>query len=100
MKKKWDPALLAAVAARLNALMVAEGLRDADMARYFKLKPQTWNNYTQGNRPLPIDLALALVERFRITLDWVYRGERGLMPHALLLRIEQHYPSGVSPSVN
>lgn len=93
MRKKLDDKLLRVVALRLNALLLAKGLKDADIARMFKIKPQTWNNYTQGERPLPIPIALQLAERFGITLDWLYRGDTQAMPHGLLLSIQAHFQS-------
>ena len=100
MKKKQAPELLAAVARRLQALLLAEGLKDAQIARKLGLKPQTWSNYSEGKRPLPIDVALLLVKDYRITLDWLYRGDRAAMPHGVLTRIEQYYPSDGPASVN
>jgi len=93
MKKKLDAKLLRDVAIRLNALLLAKGMKDADMARRLKISPQTWNNYSQGERPLPIPIALKLVEEFQVTLDWLYRGDTQTMPHGLMLAIQQHFQS-------
>lgn len=93
MKKKQDPAFMAGVAYRLNALLRAKNLKDAEVARKLRLKPQTWGNYTQGTRPLPITVALELVKEFGVSLDWIYRGERASMPAGLLARIDALHPS-------
>lgn len=89
MKKRVDPVLLAKVAERLEALARGLGKSDAEMARRLKLKPQTWNNYSKGHRPLPIEVAIRLADEFGVTLDWLYRGNRLTMPVGLMSDIER-----------
>lgn len=89
MKKRIDPVLLTEVSGRLEALAKGLGKSDAEMARKLKLKPQTWNNYSKGHRPLPIDVALRLADEFGVTLDWLYRGNRLTMPVGLMSDIER-----------
>ncbi len=61
----------------------------ASIARYLEITPQRLNNYERGIRPLDIDLADRLVDRWKVTLDWLYRGDDSGLPKRVVDAIER-----------
>ena len=97
MKKKLPPDFQQALGARLESARSALGIRHIDMAKVAGLSPQAWNNYVSGIRPLSIPSASLLCERYGLTLDWIYRGKTGGLPHALVQRLEPGLSENVVP---
>lgn len=50
--------------------------------------PQVWNNWERGRDRISVDNALILCQKFRLSLDWIYRGDDGLLPAKLVRGIE------------
>jgi hypothetical protein len=50
---------------------------------------QVWNNWEKGRERIAIDNALMLVQRFRLSLDWIYLGDDRLLAADLRDRIEE-----------
>jgi transcriptional regulator with XRE-family HTH domain len=50
---------------------------------------QVWNNWEKGRDRINVDNAILLCQKFRLTLDWIYRGDNGMLPAALATRIEE-----------
>lgn len=48
---------------------------------------QAWNNWERGRERISVDYALSLCRRFRLSLDWIYLGEDGLLPSKLQKQI-------------
>lgn len=48
---------------------------------------QVWNNWEKGRERIAIDNALMLCNKFRLSLDWIYRGDDGLLPAKLAAKI-------------
>lgn len=44
------------------------------------LTPQKWNNYLAGMARLPVPVALEMCKKFRLSLDWIYRGDPAALP--------------------
>lgn len=44
---------------------------------------QVWNNWERGRDRISVDNALILCQKFKLSLDWIYRGEDGLLPAKL-----------------
>lgn len=80
------------VGQRLAATVGALGVRDADAARALEINPQRWSNYTNGHRPISVDLAISLCERYGLTLDWIYRGRIDGLPVALADKLRPPAP--------
>lgn len=72
---------------RLQMTRLALGKSQADLARVLLISPQRWNNYERGARPIDIEFAIRLCERFGLTLDWLYRGQMGGLPFELAQRL-------------
>ena len=54
----------------------------------FAITPQRWSNYESGCDRITVNIALALCDRFDLSLDWIYRGKRGELPAHVLRAIE------------
>lgn len=64
------------IGARLVLLREALGFpTSAAFARHVDLTPQALNNYERGLGRPDLDAALKIVQRTRVSLDWIYRGE-------------------------
>src|SRR5260370_41811743 len=73
---------------RLVLTRKALDLKQAQLARYMGVSPQSLNNYERGYRLFDLDLAEAMCERSQLTLDWLYRGEIGTPPQRLIQKID------------
>ena len=54
----------------------------------FSVSPRRWNNYETGCECIAVPVALALCDRFGLSFDWIYRGNRGGLPARVLRAIE------------
>lgn len=79
---------LAEIAKRLILLRKSLGYTQAFMANLIGASPQAWGNYEQGLRRIRIDEALLLCGATGVTLEWIYRGNIGLLPNDLLGKIQ------------
>lgn len=68
------------VATRLRRTREAFGMGQGEFATAAGIAFNTYNQYEQGARLMRIENAMALCERFDLTLDWIYRGEPGGLP--------------------
>lgn len=50
-------------------------------------KQTQYNNWEKGIRRIPVDEAIKLRERYKLTLDFIYRGRRDGLPACLLDRL-------------
>ena len=87
---QWDPqaSSYVAVGQRLSRLRRALGLTQRQLADQLNITGPRWANYELGTSRIPVDMALELVRRWDVSLDWVYYGNRSMMPKSLLRRIE------------
>ncbi len=81
-----------AIGARLNAARIALEFTTAtafaaSLGR--GLTPQKWSNYVKGRDRFPVELALILRQKYRISLDWLYGGDLSTLPLGLARRIEE-----------
>lgn len=64
------------IGTRLQILRKALGFPTAAaFARHVGLTPQALSNYERGVGRPDLDAALKIVQRTRVSLDWIYRGE-------------------------
>lgn len=64
-------------------LALLRRLRDLDqkqMAKSVGVSQGTYSNWETGARPLGITSANAICDQYDVTLDWLYRGNRGTLP--------------------
>ena len=75
MNRPSDGRTRTAIGRRLELTRRAIGLTQLDFARRAGLASNSYNQYENGvNRP-QIDAALAIVDAYGITLDWIYLGD-------------------------
>lgn len=74
---------------RLEVTRIALGRKQADLARILLISPQRWNNYERGAKPLDIEIAIRICDKFGVTLDWLYRGDLSTLRFELAQRIGQ-----------
>lgn len=78
-----------AIAERLRLLRLALGKSQAEMCRALNLSPGAWNNFERAVGRIRVDTAIQLVHAHRVTLDWIYVGDRSGMPSALMEKIDE-----------
>jgi transcriptional regulator with XRE-family HTH domain len=86
---QWDrqASSYVAVGQRLSRLRHALELTQRQLADILDITGPRWANYELGTSRIPVDVALRLVERWAVSLDWIYYGNGGAMPKQLLERI-------------
>ena len=55
---------------------VALGLTQRQFAEILNITGPRWANYEVGTSRIPVDIALRLVEKWEVSLDWIYYGNR------------------------
>lgn len=75
-----EPVSVLEVAARLQLTREALKLSQAALCRLAGISPQTWNNAETGDNRISVDEAIKLCRVTGVTLDWIYRGNRTLLP--------------------
>lgn len=83
MRERRDERWLAEVGARLEQARDALRLKHIDMARTADVTAAAWSNYVGGKRPISIDAAILLCDKYKLTLDWIYRGVPDGLPFHL-----------------
>jgi ribosome-binding protein aMBF1 (putative translation factor) len=76
-----------ALGKRLVATREALGLSAADLCRRIDCKPNRWSQYETGERRITLEIADRLCEEFRLSLDWIYRGDPSALSNTLRLEI-------------
>jgi transcriptional regulator with XRE-family HTH domain len=93
---QWDPNASSfpdacrnvAVGRRLSNLRHALGLTQRQLAASLNITGPRWANYEVGTSRILVDIALRLVEKWEVSLDWIYYGNEAMMPKRLLREIK------------
>ncbi len=93
---QWDPdasnysdaCRYVAVGRRLSHLRHALGQTQRQLAANLNITGPRWANYEVGTSRIPVDVALRLVEKWEVSLDWIYYGNEAMMPEQLLKAIK------------
>src|SRR6266705_551879 len=80
---------LKSLAFRLKTTREALDLSAADLCRQINCKPNRWSQYEGGERKITLEVANALCDEFGLSLDWIYRGNPAMLPHALRIKMRQ-----------
>ena len=75
-----EPTSVQDVADRLRLTREAMQWSQAELCRRSGISPQIWNNAETGDNRISVDEAIKLCRTTGVTLDWVYRGTRTLLP--------------------
>lgn len=65
---------------RLELLRKALGLKPSEIADALGVERTYWSRFEGGRRPLTMAIAVLLVDRFGVTLDFLFLGRRGGLP--------------------
>ena len=79
-----EPTSVEDVAARLRLTREAMGWSQAELCRRCGISTQTWNNAETADNRISVDEAIKLCRTTGVTLDWIYRGSRVLLPASVL----------------
>jgi DNA-binding XRE family transcriptional regulator len=82
-RKEAEVRLQKAVGQRLRAVRDVLGLNQAEFGRRAKLAPNTYNMIELGERMPSILVAIAICDAHRLTLDFIFRGDTGDLPHGM-----------------
>jgi len=78
------------IAARLRATQAALGKKSAVICRETGIAPNAWSQFRKGkDRIITVEEADKLCDTYRLTLDWIYRGDPYGLPDGLLEKIQQ-----------
>jgi transcriptional regulator with XRE-family HTH domain len=80
---------LKALAFRLKTTREALEISAAELCRHIKCKPNRWSQYEGGERKITLEVANKLCDEYGLSLDWIYRGNPAMLPHALRLKMRQ-----------
>lgn len=76
-----------AVCARLIDLRKALGLKQNEIAQRAGLSATQWSNYEKRTRMPNIQDMIRLADEFGASLDYIYRGLLGGLPHDLAMKL-------------
>ena len=71
------------VARRLTRTRQAFGMQQQEFGVSAGMSQPQYNQFETGKRLLTLHYALALCERYGLTLDWLYRGDPSGLPYSL-----------------
>lgn len=80
---------LKSLASRLKMTREALELSAAELCRIINCKQNRWSQYEGGDRKITLAVANSLCDQFGLSLDWIYRGNPALLPHALRAKMRQ-----------
>ncbi len=84
-----DPNSVPAIAHRLIATREALGLNQTEFCSNAGIAENTYNQYERAKGRPSLDMALKLCAAYRITLDWIYRGDAAGLPYSMARTIHQ-----------
>ena len=85
-----NPRSIEAIAGRLKATRLAVGLKAGEFCRRAGIPQNTYSQYENGKGRPSLDFALKICDTYGVTLDWIYLGNSGALPHALAMEIQKH----------
>ena len=78
---------LVSVATRLEQLRVALDLDKGKFAQSFGLDASSYSKVIQGTKPLKVDHAFRISERWGVSMDYLYRGRLTDLPASLATKL-------------
>ena len=76
-----------ALGRRLALTREALGLTAAQLCKRIDCKANRWSQYESGERRITLEIADRLCDEFGLTMDWIYRGNRAILPDAIRVKI-------------
>lgn len=71
------------VGRRLRVTRLALGMAQNEFAARAGIAANTYSMYESGDQLITVENALAMCEAHGLTMDWLYRGIPGDLPHKL-----------------
>jgi len=99
-QKRRNIELQLAVGERLRLTRHALGLKQHEFASQIGMSANAYSMVEAGKRLISIEDALALSSTQGITLDWVYGGDPGNLPHRIAKAIEALQDVRSEPKLN
>lgn len=87
-----DADFMRAAGKRLAQTREALRFNQTAAARMFDVQRAAWNHYETGRRMLDIQLASLICEKWGVTLDWLYRGDKSGLTMRMVARLEDLIP--------
>jgi hypothetical protein len=79
-----------AIAERLELARLALGYPTQQaFAGSIGVSPMKWNNYVAARDRIPLNVALELCKKHRLSLDWIYRADPNGLPVALARKLDE-----------
>lgn len=72
---------------RLTVTREALGLSAAELCKRIDCKPNRWSQYESGERKITLEIADRLCDEFGLSLDWIYRANRAMLPDNIRVKI-------------
>lgn len=94
---KVRPEDIKAIAARLKALRATTGLSQEAFAASVGLGSKAWANFEAAGGRIGIDAALCLTREMNVPLDWIYIGQRAMLPADLRDKLDAVDANGGAP---
>lgn len=91
-KRPAHPRSVEMITKRLIALRIAIGPNQRRFAINAGIGTNTWGNYEKRGTRISLDEAFKLVDRYGVSLDWIYEGKAAMMPDALMEKIRAAEP--------
>lgn len=79
------------VAKRLKTLPDALDINAAELCRRINCKPNAWSQYVaqDGKRKITLAIANRLCDEFKLSLDWIYRGDASGLQARLIEKLRE-----------
>lgn len=81
------PESLKSLGNRLAQTREALGVSAAELCKNIGCKPNRWSQYEGGKRKITLDVAERLCDEYGLSLDWIYRANRALLPDAIRVKL-------------
>lgn len=96
IKRPPHPRSVEAIAHRLRSLEAALEINQTEVCRRTGLALNTYNQWRNAKGRPELDKAIQLCDAFGISLDWLYRGDAGSLPHQIAVKLAEQQVKAAS----
>ena len=82
-----------AIGRRIRAFRESLNLSAKDFAKTNGFSPSQLANWEYGHRRISVDASMRLVDRYGLTLDYIYMGRLSSLPHSLAISLSESHKS-------
>lgn len=76
------------IAERLIIVREVSGLNQSEFSERAGIASNAWNNYERARKRINLEAAIALVNTYQLTLDYIYLGDASNLPYKLAAAIQ------------